>query len=544
MKRVIPFLAILFFAVGLCAQTFPTPNFFARSFTRGNNNQNIRGPEGFGDFIVNGKLRLRLADAVRLTVLNNTDVRLDQLQINNATLALKRAYGPFDPVLTASFNPARTTTPTTTVLQAGQTAQVYSSLNQPFQANYSQLFQSGTQYQVTFGLGRSATNSSFATLNPYISTSLQASISQPLLRNRGFLITRAPILIARHNIKQSQAAFEAQVNQLVLTAINDYWNVVQNRENLAVLQQSLQLAEASYKRDKRALELGALPQMDIYRSESQVAQRKLTVIQGETQLKESEDELRRMIGADLDPQAGSIDMELTEAVVPPEMASVDLRKALQDALASRPELRGLQHQVASDDINIRVAENSLRPDVTIGSYYSTNGVGGNQFDAQGNLIPGGVANAFDQLTSLNYPTYGATLQLRLPLRNREGEANLGSSIVSKQQHLYQTRQTEQAIGLQVKNAVHQLDEAKQSVAAAQEARDLSEKNLQAEQRKYELGASQIFFVLDAQNQLSQAEQSLVQAQIGYQRAVASVDSATGALLDKYQVSLVDPNMQP
>jgi len=253
--------------------------------------------------------------------------------------------------------------------------------------------------------------------------------------------------------------------------------------------------------------------------------------------------LRRMIGADLDPQAGTLDLDLTEAVIPAEMITTNLQKALQDALTSRPELDSLHNQVASDDINIHVAENSLRPDVTLTSFYSTSGVGGNQFDSQGNLIPGGVANAFEQLTSLNYPAYGATLQLTLPLRNRAGEANLGNAIVSKQRDLYQTRQTQQAISLQVKNAVHQLDEAKQSVVAAQEARDLSQKNLEAEQRKYELGASQIFFVLDAQNQLSQAEQSLVQAQIGYQRAVAALNSATGELLDKYHLSIVG-HMQP
>ena len=103
--------------------------------------------------------------------------------------------------------------------------------------------------------------------------------------------------------------------------------------------------------------------------------------------------------------------------------------------------------------------------------------------------------------------------------------------------LYQVRQREQAITLEVRNAVHQLEQAKLSVAAARIARDLAQKNLQAEQRKYEIGAETIFFVLDAQTQLAQAEQSLVQAQIDYQRALVAVDRATGQLLVKHNVEL-------
>ncbi len=62
---------------------------------------------------------------------------------------------------------------------------------------------------------------------------------------------------------------------------------------------------------------------------------------------------------------------------------------------------------------------------------------------------------------------------------------------------------------------------------------------EAEQRKYELGASQIFFVLDAQTQLAQAELSVVQAEIGYQQAVAGVEHATGTLLENHKVKIED-----
>jgi len=127
--------------------------------------------------------------------------------------------------------------------------------------------------------------------------------------------------------------------------------------------------------------------------------------------------------------------------------------------------------------------------------------------------------------------------LRLPLRNRSAEADLGNALVQQKRALYTERQREQAIQQELKNAIDNLEQSKLSIAAATLSRELAQKNLEAEQRKYELGVDTIFFVLDAQNQLSQSQQSLVSAEIGYQRALAAVDHATGELLEKHQVML-------
>src|SRR3989442_15991871 len=85
----------------------------------------------------------------------------------------------------------------------------------------------------------------------------------------------APILIAQRNLKQARANFTAQVNNIILGIIGDYWSVVLARENLSVQQKSLDEAQKSYDHDKKALSLGALPPLDIYRSESQVASRRV-----------------------------------------------------------------------------------------------------------------------------------------------------------------------------------------------------------------------------------------------------------------------------
>jgi len=497
----------------------------------------VQGPSRVDEFVVNGKLRLGLEDAILLTLLNNSDVNVDRAQFDLSQFAVQRAHSPFDPLFIAGFTPTRSTLPSASSLNGANTL---STLNQATTTSFSQQFQSGTGVSVGMTSTRATTNSSFATVNPSFTSGLTFSVSQPLLRRFGFFTNRAPIIIAQRGVRQSRANFESQLNDTVQRVINQYWDVVQARKTLEVLKKSLELAEASYQRDKRALELGALPPLDIYRSESQVAQRKVPVIQAEYSLKQSENTLRQTIGADLDARAGALDLELTEpADTNGKLEIVDLQESLANALKNRPEIEAQSQQLAIDDTNARLAANNLRPDVNFSASYTSSGLGGMVFDnSTGTPVlvsNGGFGDSFSQLGGFSFPTYSMSLQLRFPIRNSAAAADLGTALVSKRRSIYQMRGLQQTIVTEVKNAVHDLEQAELVITAAQASRDLAAKNLAAEERKYQLGAQTIFFVLDAQNQLSQAEQSLVQAQISYQKALAGVDHSTGSLLAKHKM---------
>ena len=69
------------------------------------------------------------------------------------------------------------------------------------------------------------------------------------------------------------------------------------------------------------------------------------------------------------------------------------------------------------------------------------------------------------------------------------------------------------------------------------ALDFAHKYLDAEQKKYELGTSTIYFVLQAQQSLVNAESALVQNSIGYKRSVLDLLRRTGELLDARGISL-------
>ena len=501
----------------------------------------LAAPEHLRSYVVDGKLRIGLRDAVVLTLENNSFIRVQETQIESSKFALLGAHQPFDPLLTSYYNVNSSSSAPFSQLQGTGTAPTFISTTQVAQFNYTQTFVTGTNIQVGLGSNNNYTNNSFYLYNPYITSLLNFQVTQPLLKNGWLFANRAPLVIARRNLEQSRANFAAEVNNNVLQAVGQYWAVIEARGNLEVARNSMDAAEATYKHDKRALELGALPPLDIYRSESQVASRRVQVIQSEYALKQAEDALRMTIGADQDPNVQALDLELTEEPAPEgELRTIDTATALQQALTKRPEFDAAHTALANDQTRIRLAHNHLLPELDLTGAYSSNGLGGTQFTSTGQKV---TSSSVSQLFGFNYPTYYAQLSLSLPLKNRAAKAEMGNALVSRRSDLYTERQLREQVTLDVSQAVHQLEQAKLSIAAGKESLDLAKKTLAAEQRKYELGSETIFFVLEAQTELASAELGLLQAEVNYQLAVAGLDHATGELLEPYHVQIAELTRQ-
>jgi outer membrane protein len=515
-------------------QSSPQKEGYADLVTQRVRSEKLSAPEHLRNYLAEGKLRLSLQDAVVLTLENNSQIRIQETQVESAKVALLGAHAPFDPLVTSLYNVNSSTFPPFSQLQGSSTANV-NSTTQNAGLNYSETFWSGTNVQVGFTANNSFSNSSFYFVNPAITTLLSFQVTQPLLRNGWLFPNTAPLIIARRNLEESRAAFAAQVSSNVLQAVAQYWAVVEAQGNLEVAQRSQDAAETTYKRDKRALELGALPPLDIYRSESQVATRRVSVIQGEYALKQAEDALRMTIGADLDPYFQALDLQLTERPEPDgELRATDTASAIQTALSKRPEMESVRDALAADNTRLRFAHNQLLPELDLTASYASNGI--NSKFVNGNPI---MTSSLGQLATFSFPTYYAQLSLTLPLKNRAAKAQLGSDLVERRVDLYTEEHTREQVQLDVKNAVHQLEQAKLSIAAGKEALELAKKNTAAEQRKYELGQGTIFLVLEAQTEQATAEQTLLQAQVGYQLAVAGLDYATGELLAPYHVQIAD-----
>jgi outer membrane protein TolC len=501
-------------------------------------------PGHLKDYIQDGKLSLGLRDAILLTLENNSNVQIDETQVESQKFNLLSQFSPFDPSLQSSLIINRYSTLGYSQLQGVgvSTNAISNSLSQTGQVTYTQTFSPGTNIQAAISTNKSSSNNSYFYYNPFFNSTLTFTITQPLLRGAGRFANTALIQIARRSLNQSRSSFEAEVNDAIFQVVNQYWTAVQARGALDVQQKSQKLAEASYDRDKRLLELGALPPLDIYRSQSEVAARKVEVIQAAYALTQAEEALRLTIGADRDAQAHSLELNLTEKPQPDsELENINADSALDQALKQRPELDAANDALANDETSIKLAHNQLEPNLQVSGFYQSAGLGGNQYNLfTGQFIaPGGFGSSMSQLFGFGYPGYGGTLSLTLPIKNRAGQAVMGNALVSRTHDLYASGQIREQITREVHDAVHQLEEARQALAAGATSFDLAQKTLTSEQRKYELGAETNYFVLDAQTKLAQAELILLQTQVNYRVALAAVGHSTGDLINPYHVQIAE-----
>jgi outer membrane protein TolC len=504
--------------------------------------QKLPPPAHLQAYIHDGKLRLSLRDAILLTLENDSTLQIEETSIESQKFNLLGSYQLFDPSVQSNLNINRSSSPGYTQLQGVGTSKnsILNSLTQSGQVNWVETFTPGTNVTVGVSAVRSSTNSGFNFFNPNVSSSLNFQFTQPLLRNAGRFANTAYIRIARKSLAQSKEIFAAQVNAAILQVVEQYWNAVAARETLAVQQKAQQLAYESYQHDKRALELGALPPLDISRSEAEVASRKVAVIQSSYSLDQAEETLRLTIGADQDPRYRNLSFDLTESPDPlGKLEDIDAAAALDAALAARPEVAATHDALEADQLSIRYAHNQLKPLLTLSGSYLSSGLGGNQYDLNtGALISaGGFGTSFGQLFGFSYPTYGGTLSLNFPVKNRAGQAQLGNALVAKTRDLYNQRQTVEQITQEVRNAADQLNTAKLALSAAVVSVDLAKKTLAADERKFDLGAETNYFVLDSQERLALAELVLLQSQITYQIAVASAHYATGDLIAPYRIQI-------
>jgi outer membrane protein len=474
---------------------------------------------------------------------NNPNVSIQKLTVAISDDAIIRAFGIFDPTATASFSATRTLTGTTSATSGAATI---NSLSQPLNLGVQGLLPTGATYSVSYSDFKSSTNSDFATFNPSYSSALLFSFSQPLLRGRGSFITKLPITIARSRQRGAEYNFEDQLIQIVLQAEQQYWSVVRARENVRVAQESLKLSDTALTRARKELELGASSPLDIFQPEQSYANAQLSLTQARYALEQSENALRMQMGADLDPKYREMPIVLTEAVTPPPTSAMDKEKLVEQAISTRQDLKSTRQALDVDDLSIRQANDNLRPNLSLSGQYGSSGTGGPQYVRQDvfgggsqivSVLPGGVTDALGQMFGFGLPTYGFGLTLSLPLKNHVAAANLADATVSKKLDAYRLRSAEQGVRLQVLNAITNVENSRASVELAKTARDLAQKRVDAEGKKYELGIDTIFFLLTAQTDLTTAESQLVNQTINYRLSQLALLRALGTLLEERGIAV-------
>lgn len=450
-----------------------------------------------------------------------------------------------------------------------------------FNNQYSQTFQTGTNVQVNWNNTRSSSNvANF--FNPDVSSNLQFSINQPLLNGFGKQQWTRNIRIAKNNRKIADWAFAQQAITTITTTIRDYWELVYARENVKVNQQAVAVAQRLYEDNKKQLEIGSLAPLDVTRSESEVATDTQNLILAQTVQLQDEQTLKNDIAKDpLAPNIVNVEIIPTDHPSQPEAVEASsFEDAVKEAFAKRPELQEQLYNLKNADIDVRATKNALLPSLTASGFYVSFGLAGNSpivgtssvignqrapiVDANGNPITVNVAGvptpifeptatappvlgeqtqgfgtAQDQIFHNKFPEYGGQLQLTLPLRNRSAQAFHARALLEQRLLETQEQQLKNAALLDVRNSYIAITQDRAQVAAAIKARELQQQTFDAEQKKYQLGASTTYTVIQTQRDLILAQGNELRALANLEEAKANYERSLGRTLDVNHVTIAE-----
>jgi outer membrane protein len=550
--------------------------------------------------IKDGKLPLSLQDAIALALENSMDIVVQRYNPWVADVSLLKAraggfgYGTpgsiavgstaslpelfYDPVVTQVIGFSDATTPIANPFISGtagtgasagaNTAQPLFSHSAYYNTTYQQSFATGTSLNVGWDNTRaSSTAANF--FNPYVQSALTIGIQQQLLAGRGRFVNRRNILITENNRKIADLAFAQQAITTVTSTINAYWELVYARENVNVQKQAVTVSEKLFNDNKKQLEIGTMAPLDVTRAESELATDHQNLIVAQTTQLQDELVLKNFISKD--PMASNLlDVEIVPTDKPESPTAVETSSfadAIKEAFQKRPDLQEQAYNLKNAEIDVRATRNALLPTATLGLQYSSSGLAGNSsitgtpttiagvpiVNANGVPIAGffvpsasvpvtglskdGFGTSQSQIFHNTFPVYAGQLTFSLPLRNRAAQADSIHSQLVERQFEAEVQQTKNNALLDVRNTTIAVEQGRAQVQAASKARELQQQTFDAEQKKYQLGASTVYNVILTQRDLITAQGTELRALANLAEAKANYERALGRTLEVNNVTI-------
>jgi outer membrane protein len=472
----------------------------------------------------------------------------------SSTLGLGPSIISFDPVVSATLQSDHARFDCTSIFCGS----VQNTTTANF--SYTQGLESGTILGVSFTNSRVTSNNPFNFLSPSLTSGFKFQVTQPLLQGFGFLPNDRLIRITKNNREITDVAFRLQITTTVDQIENLYWNLVYAYENVRVQQEALAFAQKTLSDTQKQVQIGSMAPIEVVRAQNSVAADQQNLIQAQTNLDLQQLLMKNALSRNLqDPTLANAEVIPTSTMALPQQEPVvPTEDLVNEALQHRAELAESRIDLSNREISERALKNALRPSVNVFAYYGGSGAGGDQslysecgsplanpLTAQfgcnppGLFAPVGYGSTLNKLVDSTAPDKGAGFTLNIPIRNRQAQALQVRGQLEYRQAQMRLQQIENQVRIEVRNAQFSVTQNHAAVQAAQAAVELAKQSLEAEQKKYRLGASTGTNVLNYQSQLAAAESQRVSAEAAYEKAEIELDRATGLLLEHAGIVISD-----
>jgi outer membrane protein TolC len=502
-----------------------------------------RPPKALPEPVTEG-FRLSLDEAVALAVANNQDLNVSVNTAEASRYVLFSNTGIFDPVAEASLLRSHTETPATSQLVG---ANVSTRDSTDFSTRVTQLVPTGGVFSLGLAVDRTSQNSSFFFVNPAYTSGLTFSFNQPLLRNFGRDTTTWLIRTSRNSRDATYQNFVRSVEGTVNAVEQAYWDLVYALRNLEVKKEARTLSAELNRITKIKIDVGSLAPIDIVQTEVGIATAEQEIIIAEGLIGDAQDRLKRLLN--FDPSKWNVPVIPTDELRA-EQPGVAVEDGLKRALVERPEILATQYNVDSDRIRYEYWRNQTRPALDLVGSYGFSGLGGTTTlrDEMGNIISrtrGDVGDSLQQIIDRDFKNWSIGLNFSYPILNRRTRGQRGAALYTWEASKANLGALEQNVMLEVRAAARDIETARRSTVAAQKARELAERNLDAERKKFENGMTTSFQVLQITNDLSAARTIELQSLAVYRKALSSYHFAVADILEWKGIKIEDlPEFAP
>ena len=325
---------------------------------------------------------------------------------------------------------------------------------------------------------------------------------------RGFMINPEYAEFQQAELSEPQAEVKvAQKRQdLYLAGAIQYWDWQVAVKQAEVQKQNLAVAEARFTQVEGQAKAGKVSPLDVVEIGQEVQRRREAAIAAQRQVEYEQYKLSLFLWENGEPVTPRPEWapEFTGETPLPSEDEITAYKV--EAKESRPEVRALAIELQMNNIEVKLAKNSLLPKLyleggpAIGSIYWVGGIG-----------------------------YRVGTFFSIPLFNREARGKVAHAQAEQERLSYELWNKEQTVSLDVDNWVSAIVRARDRVRAASEAYRLAKVLEEGERKRFDMGATSILFVNMRERNAVEAAYDLYRAQYDYVLARGGLLLARGAL---------------
>ena len=364
----------------------------------------------------------------------------------------------------------------------------------------------------------------FRPRNDYYTSEATLRATQPLLKNFGSEVTKTQILIAQNNLTISKEDFRRQVIAITSRVQQAYWDLGFRRQDLEVQKQQLVLAQKLLDQIRKQVAVGTLAPLDVLQAETTIARTEERILIAENALRAAEDRLKRVMNF-------SLIGELADVVITPVDTptytdpTLDQEEQIRQALGQRPDLIQAKLALENQHITLVFDKNQALPTLDLDATLRINGID-SRFDG-----------SFDQIEPFQRYGWNVGVTLRYPLQNRQAKGRVQQSQLAIRQQMLRIKDLEESIMAEVRNSFRDVLTNSQRVQATRISSRLAQRQLEAEEKKLQVGLATVFTTLQFQDVLSVERSNGINALTEYLKALIRLEESKSTLLQSYHILL-------